>query len=235
MIMNVFIYKLKVNPNIKVLALPIITIAAVVIMLILVFPGFMMRFKEKMAEYKTVQSQEVALSAKLESLRKISVDLLDPDDITVVAFPSKDPSIWVVSQVRKLSNEYKIIISDMSVDRNEKDENFYSANISVEIEANEFPGLLSFLKDLTDILPVTSIENVSVNRNQGLAGDIYSGELRAAYYWYDFPSTLPPMEEPVDELTEKDMQLLGMISSFKQPTFIDLSPGELTDRTEPFN
>src|SRR4030042_5533494 len=233
--MNTLVYRLKMSSNFRMLMVPVFTITVVVLVLIIFAPQGISRIDKKIKEFKSAQSQEVVLNAKLDSLKSISLDTLDPKDITVIALPSKNPAIWVVSHVRRLSSESDIEILKMSVERSKDTEKFKNSSIEFEIDAKDYPTLLTYINNLTKILPLTSLDTVSVKRSSGQEGDVFKGDIAASFYWSDFPKTLPPISEPINELTGEDLNIISLISGFVQPSFIELSPNEPQERLQPYN
>lgn len=226
----------KISSNVKSLLVPAITITIVILMLVLLVPQSITNINKKMQEYKSAQAQENVLSEKVEALRKINLSLLDPEDVTVIGLPSKNPAIWLVSHVRKLTEEYEIEIAKISVDRAGEKNEIKDSSISFEFESKEYPKLLSFIEDLTKILPVSSLNGVSIKRKLDRETvEIYEGSVKISFYWSDFPEKLPPLTAPVNELTAADMNLIGAISGYRKPAFIELAPTEPRDRPQPFN
>jgi hypothetical protein len=232
--MNNLTYKLKVNPNIKILLVPLLTIAVVVILFVLFAPQNITRLDKKMKDYKEAQSQELALSQKLDSLRGLSSASLDPEDISVIALPNKSPGIWVVSQVRRFTKDYEIKIEKMRLSRGRSTGDIESADISFEIKSEDYPSFLAFLNETMTILPFTSLKGVSVKRSLTVQGDVWSGSVDISFYWSDFPTTLPAIDKPLNELTIEENNLIGVISGYKKPLFTELQPDESRERPRPF-
>lgn len=228
-------YKLKISSNIKILIVPVITITVIVFMLIVFAPQSVSKIDQKMKEHKSSQSKEASLNEKLETLRKISPNLLDPSDVTVVALPSKNPAVWVVSHIKRLANEYEVDIEKISVSRSKETDVIKNSNIRIEVKAKDYPTFLLYANDLTKIFPFTSLKAVSVKRTSG-QGEIgvFGVEIDTMFYWSDFPETLPPMDKPLNELTAENLNTIGQISDFKRPVFIELDPDEPKDRVQPF-
>lgn len=223
----------KLSPNIKIISVPLVTIVTVIMIFILFAPQGYSRINSKMTEFKNTQKEENILSSKLDSLKRLSSASLDPEDTSVIALPSKNPGMWIVSQIRRSSRETDIEIVKMSIlNVNEKDE-IKSSDVQFELEAGEYQSLLNFVKDLVVMLPIYSLKIISVERGQG-EGVLFTGKVEATFYWSDFPKTLPAMNEPLNELTEDEINLIGIISGFKRPAFTELTPGQPQDRPMPF-
>ena len=232
--MNNLTYKLKVNPNIKILLVPLLTIAVVVILFVLFAPQNITRLDKKMKDYKEAQSQELALSQKLDSLKGLSSASLDPEDISVIALPSKSPGIWVVSQVRRFTEDYEIKIEKMRLSRGRSTGDIESADINFEIKSEDYPSFLAFLNETMTILPFTSLKGVSVKRSLAAQGDVWSGSVDISFYWSDFPTALPAIDKPLNELTIEENNLISVISGYKKPLFTELQPDESRERPRPF-
>lgn len=234
--MSNFNYKLKVSPNIKFLLSPLLTIAIIVFVLILFVPQGISRIDKSMKEYKKNQKQEEILNEKLETLRVISADSLDPEDVSVIALPSKNPGIWAVSQIRRFTKEYDIKIVELSLSKAKNVDGIKSSGLIFEFDANDYQSFVSVLNDLIVMLPYTSLNTTSIKRSVNQQGqENFTGGMEISLFWSDFPTNLPPLNEPVKELTNEETSLIGVISNYKQPLYTELQPAEPIDRPKPFD
>ena len=230
--MNGFLYKLKVNPNIKILVIPMVTIVIVILTFILFAPQEISKLDSKFKELKSIQSEEISLNTKLDSLKSIPKDILDAGNISVIALPNKNPGIWVVSQAKRFSRDSEVEIIKINVSGRSSSGNINGSDVLFETQLKDYASLLTFLNDLTNMLPVTDLKVVYMERDK--VREIYKGKIQASFYWSDFPTELPALDEPVKELTADENSLIGVISGYKQPLFIELQPGEPQDRPQPF-
>jgi hypothetical protein len=233
--MNNFLYKLKVNPSIKALLVPTGVITVVVLVLIMFAPKGISTINKKMSEYKDGQSEEAKLEEKLSSLKEVSADLLDPDDISVVALPNKNPVIQTISHVKKISEEYDVNILKYNMDRAKGAKELKASSLAFEYETTEYSKFLSFVNDLIEIIPLTTLNSVSLERSENRSGEIsFKGSIKNTFYWSDFPETLPSITTPINTLSNEDLKLIGVVSQYKQPAFIDLPPEKPRERQRPF-
>jgi hypothetical protein len=73
-----------------------------------------------------------------------------------------------------------------------------------------------------------------VKRSLTVQGDVWSGSVDISFYWSDFPTTLPAIDKPLNELTIEENNLIGVISGYKKPLFTELQPDESRERPRPF-
>lgn len=235
--MEMFSYNLKLGNSIKILIAPIVAVTVFIILLFLFVPRGISGINEKLKEYESAHSKEVLLSDKLDSLKKISITSLDPQDITVVAMPSNNPVVWVISNMRRLSEEYGVEVGGISVGRQGVGgaDKILSSVIDFECRAESMEAFLSFVDDLTKTLPITSLDAVTVNKKSGTDVNVFEGKVSLEVYWSEFPTTLPALTQPVNELTNEDLNLIGAVSRYESLSFVDLLPSEPVDRAQPFN
>ncbi len=229
--MDGLVSQTRLGVNFKILITPIVVILSVFLVFVFFLPGNISKINKKIEDYKLEQSKEKVLNEKLESLRKISPDQIDPEDITVIALPSKNPPIWVISQARNLSKELDIEINEITSEKDEKSENLKASILKIEISSDDYTKILSFLNSLVKILPLSFLSSLDLTYEDL---GVYNVSLNLFSYWSDFPENLPPIDKPINELTDDDLNMIKSLSDYKKPLFIELSPQEPREVEMPF-
>jgi len=227
------IFAQKVNPNLKVLIVPILVIGIVLVLSLVLVQRGIPPVNGKIKEFRSAQEEETALTQKLNSLTSAQLDPLDSAEVAVFALPGKNPAMWLVSQAKITSSEIPVELSKISISNKSEAEAVVSSEFSLEFEAGDYPAFLSFIKDMTVILPIYSLKSVELESKGEL--DTFQGEIDSTFYWSNFPKTLPPLTQALEELSSEETDLLGEISNYKFPSFTDLTPSERQDRPQPFN
>lgn len=223
----------KFGPNVKILAYPVLTLSLLVILFSLFAKKGITLVNNKITEFNTVEKEERALEVKLSSLQNFPLETLSSVELISVALPSKNPAVWLTSQVKRTSRETEVAITKIEVTNLNASEDITGSDFSLEFETSDYSSMLNFLKDIIVYLPISYVEEVKAERMGGR--DFITTEVDFTFYWSDFPKTLPPLTEPLQELTGEDDALLSEISNFKMPVFIELDPDSPQDRPNPFN
>ena len=112
------------------------------------------------------------------------------------------------------------------------DENLNTMVMDIHLISQDPAKVLNFLMSLPTIAPILTIGEIEMEKGQG--GEWTSGT-KISIYWSGLPATLPPIDEPVNDLTSKEKAILNQVSSLTIPTFTILEPTSPKDRLTPFN
>ena len=227
------ILSFKVSPNLKVLIVPISIIGVVLLLSLVLVQRGISPVNTKIKEFYSAQEEEVALTQKLNSLKSNSIEPLDTAEVAVVALPDKNPGMWLVLQAKKTSEESQVNLSKITISNQSETNTIVSSELSLEFEVVDYSSFLSFIKNLTVVLPIYSLKKVDLERKTGL--NTLQGEINSAYHWSSLPKTLPPLTQALEELSSEETDVLGEISNYKFPTFTNLTPSEPQERSQPFN
>jgi hypothetical protein len=221
------------TPNLKVLIVPISIIGVVLVLSLVLVQRGISPINGKIKEFSSAQEEEAALTQKLNSLKSASIAPLDSAEVAVVALPEKNPGMWLVSQAKKSSSESQVDLSKITISNQSETDEIVSSELSLEFEVPDYPSFLTFIKNMTVILPIYSLTNVELERKAGL--DNLVGEINSTYHWSGLPKNLPPLTQALEELSSEETDVLAEISNYKLPTFSNLTPSEPQERSQPFN
>lgn len=224
--------KRSISPNLKILALPTGTILVVIFLFLGLIQVGYGRITSQLEEYHSAKDTQVSLNEKLNVLRQVSSSLPEADT-TVIAMPDKNPGAWVVSQVRGVSQENNVTLGSLDITAAKSEDSFNKLQMSAELLLQDYASLIVLLKDLTNIAPVSTIDEVQVTG--ATPGGALEGTLKMTFYWSSLPTSLPAIDEAVNELTSQEQDILEKIGELEFPTFTILSPLGPTERQTPFN
>jgi len=204
----------------------------VVLLLLFVFAlrvgiGQIISLSKKVAESKV---EEQVLSQKLEILKTSEESALPLADLSLVAIPSENPALIVISQLKNLAGEKGVGLSNIEAKQTAAVASIFHTEIEVTVEGEMGP-LFDFLKGLGSISPLLSLDQVIIRQESGIA------KVDALIFgnFAPLPTTLPSITSPLDELTAEEKDILAKISSYSQPVFTEVTPSGPFERVDLFN
>lgn len=180
-------------------------------------------------KFSAQMRKEQTLKQKSELLRTLEKSILEQADLTSFALPNKNASFAVVSQLNKLAGENLVFITNLRIGGETKDGNLSSSDLGFDVEGT-VSSVLSFLKGVGNIAPITLIDKIQLNQTQ----DVARATVRVKTFWADFPSTLPAVSEPIEDLTKEEEEILVKVVNLTPPDFVNLEPQAPTEKTNPF-
>ncbi len=223
----------SISPNIKVMAIPVIVLAVVVTLFVYMINVGYSRITKQIEEYKTNQGIEGVLSGKLTLLKNVQSEVEDNTDTTILALPDRNPATWSISQLRQESIKNQVTMDSINVSNPASiEENLNTMDIDIHVVGEDIAKVLNFLMGLTTYAPISTIREAQMEKSQG--GGL-EASVKTSIYWSQLPLTLPAIDEPVNDLTSEEKQILNQISSLTRPTFTTLEPAAPKERLIPFN
>lgn len=183
--------------------------------------------RQKVLEGRRIEN---TLVAKEALLREVEVDISGFVDSASSAVPEKNPALVMLSQLKNLALVNGLTLTTFKVASETQAAGLGSVDVSFDIDGT-LPATLSFLKSLSTIAPISTIEKVKVNT----ASQVASSNITIRVYFAEYPAKLPSLTEAVNNLTEEERKLLDMLSGLTQPVFTSLTPQPASGRVTPFN
>ena len=176
------------------------------------------------------QKDQTTLSQKLKVLSSVSTTAAQEAEAATSALPEGNPALVVVSQLKNLASSKGIILSAMkSSAGSDSGGSFSDVTISFTIDGPR-ASVLSFLQDISQIAPLTSVVSVGINEFAGV--DDATVNLRS--YWAPFPKTISPINQAITDLNSSEKQTLSEINNLTQPTFAQVTPLQGNTNPNPF-
>lgn len=203
--------------DLKVLALPFLTVVSIVVACIFVGNFAYTRISAQMADNASLIVTESALKAKVISLGTLPPDISSEVLVATQVLPQDNSGLSLITLVRTLASANSLEVTDFRSGAESSSESMVelkSSTVSFDIRG-ERAGVLAFLLGLGKIAPINSIEKVAIqNAPDGLVGA--SVDVKA--YWSAFPTTISAISEPISILNETDQAVLSEISEYILPT-----------------
>jgi hypothetical protein len=218
------------NPNVKILFLPISIILVLSILIYLSVSRGYLQINQKLDELKSMQSTEGILEHKVEVLRNVQQGVLGNAETTLVVLPEDNSALFSIAQIKKFLPQ-DAQITKIEVSASEEDNDVRRTKIRLEADFLNIGDITPFIRQVRDAAPLTTVDGVKLSDSQGLK----NAEITFFAYWSEFPEKVPPITKPVVELNDDDQKTLFTLSNYQTPEFTTLEVGQTTDRQNPFN
>lgn len=215
--------------NFQILLLPLGLLLVLVILFVVAIRVGFSRISAQRQSLSESQRNENILSQKQSVLSELQPELETSADATTLSMPDKNPALLVFSQLKGVAASNGVALINLKISPEVKEKEISRIEILLDVDGDIFQ-IISFMEQLHDIAPLVQLERIKINQSGGLARA--NTTLRG--YWADFPEKLPPLTEPVKELTSDEVDLLTRLSTLVPPLFSNLSPTEPTVRGDPF-
>ena len=177
------------------------------------------------------RKDNTTLTQKLNLLTSISETAETGAIASVTALPSTNSALAVISQLKILSSQNGLIMTNMRGAGEAKDNSGLSrADVSFDVSGARVQ-VIAFLKGIAGIAPITLVDKIKINELGGVARATVS----VKSFWAAFPKTLPALNQPLSDLTSSEKKTLGDISKLTQPGFINIPPSEISGKPDPFS
>jgi Tfp pilus assembly protein PilO len=221
---------MSVNPNLRVVLLPVFSL---IMLVVLVFPVFRYGYGQiagQMERLNEKESEILKLENKLQILREVKDSVLGSMDTSLLAVPSVNPGIWKLFQVYSISTDSSVSLLKRDVDaETSKGNNIYGSKISFVIQG-DFEGIFEYLENLNKYVPLFTIENVAIKKEKGS----FLANVNIMVYRVPLPTELPALTQPIKRLSNSEMEMLEKLEKMKPPEFTTVDPIEPSERKDPF-
>lgn len=204
-------------------------LALLFVLLIVVYKLAISQLPVQRNKFSEQMRKEQVLRQKSELLRNLESSVLEQADLTSFALPNKNSSFAVVSQLNKLAQENSALITNLRIGSETKDETLSSSDLSFDVEGVS-ASVLTFLQGISKIAPIVLTDRAQVNEALGVA----RATVRVKVFWAEFPTALPAVSQPLNDLTQEEEEVLEKIITLTPPEFVYLEPQQPTEKTNPF-
>lgn len=203
--------------------LPLVTFIVVVSLTATVGRFALNKIFETRDQIKELEGKNKLLEAKKVVLSGVNIEEIKKQVKTaVLAVPSENPSIFVLSSIRGQAQEGGLVISNFKVaEKEEAKKTARAVEVSFDLQGSIF-STLSFLKAVENSSPLTKLTNIkfTVSGAQALT------KVTATTAWAPLPGELGKTESPLEPVTSAEQELLGKLAGLRQPSLgqVPLSP-----------
>lgn len=214
----------------KFLAVPTAILAVLLVLLVFVLKFGISKITVLKASLREAQKKESILRQKQDFLTRLDSGVLSQTNSVVAALPDTNSSLSALYQIKTLALNTAVNPTNFKVGAETKEKSSLSkVDITFEVEG-EIGNLVSFLSSLKTIAPLLTINRIDLS----LADSRALATVRVSSYWSEFPTELPPLTEPLREMTSDESETLAQVLLLTPPPFVQLSASAPVEREDPF-
>jgi Tfp pilus assembly protein PilO len=217
--------------TLKIIIVPLLTFVGLLVCFVIAAQLIVSRISPLRDQITTSSEQETALRAKLATLSSIDSKILEQSDTAYVALPDQNPAAVVMSQVRKVAANNSLSITSVSASAINSTTDLSTA--AVEIKARgEVANLFAFVAALKNLAPLINIDRTKIVVIPEGKAEL---QISVNTYWAAFPQKLPALSQPIEGLSEDEVNLLSKLIELQKPDFARLTPSAPSEpRQDPF-
>lgn len=223
--------KSSVSPNITTLALPIIYLVVLVIVAFISIKAGYQQIDKQRKDVNAAKKTESILNEKYNTLQDAQSFISKYVDPASFALPDKNPSLYILSQMKQLTSLRPVVVADFNFGRGSTltSEDIGSVSMSFNISGS-VNDVISYYQDMIKLAPIITFATFDITTDsQALQVDT-----RADSFYAEYPDKLPSITQPISKLTSSEMQTLEEISTLTPPSFTTLDPNGPFTRENPF-
>lgn len=219
------------NPkDLKPLALPVFLILVIIALFFVGYKTLWGRIADERAKLNTARKNEATLVQKRDLLSQVGSEISPYIDAATISIPEKNSSLLMISQLRQVVSQNVLEATDIAVSSpNSAEKGMSRVQLQFQVDG-DLNQLISFINQFQNVAPIPQVEQVSITN----VGGTSRAEVSLNVYFAPFPEQLPPLTEPVSELTSEERELLDILSQLQLPPLLGVSPSGPTFRSNPF-
>jgi hypothetical protein len=222
----------KMKLNITALIFPVIFFILFLVLFVFSSKTAYSKISGQLKSIKDIDTKNSAIEAKIEELRNIKTDSFPDSEVILTSFPEDDPSLWMLTQLRRKSEEYSLFVENQKISFSDPDTEIVSSDISFDL-IGDVSNILKFLLEMDKVAPISSLNKVVFSLKS--AGGIGAGAtVDMSVYHSKIPTQLSQMNEPVNKLTDEENQTLIRLSKMEPPEFTKFTPNPPFEVVSPF-
>lgn len=223
------IYSMKADLKIILKAsLPLLATVLVFVVILKFGLGKVTEVREKV---DVAERDQAILGQKLNVLQDASGIILSSSSTSLLALPESNPSLSVISQLRRLSAERGISLSNIKTSGEITDKSgLKRVDVTFDLEGSR-TLVIDFLQSIDKFAPISGVDKIKLNE----AGGVIRGSIVVKSFWSELPKKLPSLTDKINDLTADEKQTLTQISGLIKPIFVEVPPSDSTARSDPFN
>lgn len=218
--------------NIASLAVPLGFVVVLIVFFIFGYKIMLGKINSMRSELSAAKKDEIILIEKKQLLSEIKDEVALFIDSSVVAVPEKNAALPMISQLKSAIDSRLLSLSNLDISSPSKAKrniNLNKVKMEFEVDGDLFQ-LIQLVKGLTDIAPISKIDKMEIAKS----GEVAQASVSLSVYFAPYPTELPPLTEPLKELSSDEIEVLNRLSQLQRPSFIEVSPTGPTGRRSPF-
>ena len=215
--------------------------SAVLVPFVLVTVGFIVNFllinfsikgyEDFKIKLDSLNSTKQVLTKKVNTLRQVTIAVPDKLSFINLAIPEKDAVIMAVSQIKTMSSEQGLLVSNIKSGNSINiDKTLSKSAVTFDVEGPK-ETVLSFIASFSKTLPIVNLQRIKIAET--------NGTLRATLSFNVFSDDLPvkisAVSEAVESLTAEEIEKLSEISTYRLPPITTTTSRQDFNKQDLFN
>lgn len=218
----------------KTLLLPGVLLVIISFSLIGLFILFQ-KLGEVREQITTLEQRILVLSSKQDLLSRLAkAQIQSQVNLSTKALPEKSTLPTVIARIKDAAADSGVTILQVRVAgaEGEKSGSLSSVDIQLDCEG-KVTDVDNFLSEIGRSLPIIFVERGRLSSPFGLA----QTTLTLRTFWERIPSSLPPIDQPIQSLTQEEQQLIANLQNFKEQRTAFVVPlvSAVESRPNPFS
>lgn len=217
--------------NLRIMAIPALSILVVVVIFLLAGNFVVAKITSLIAENEAAQKSKAMLQDKLSSLQTTQAQVANSAQSLTMALPSANTSLAISSQLRVIGAENSLGLENFSVGTEIKEGAI--SHVDVTFDANgPSANILNFIEQTKTIAPLNKVKRLKLTT---ASGEVSRANIVVSSYWAAFPTKIPAVSDPLQQITPEEQTLLTTLSTLRSPQFLELSPESGGGKADPFS
>lgn len=217
--------------NFRLLAPSLGVIIGVILLSLFSFRFAWGRITQIQSATAVVQKEERALREKLDILEDLSSSgITSQVTSATTALPANNSGLMTLAQLKSLALLQGITLGNIKMG-NPVSGSLSSVEIALDADGS-FPAVVGYIKSLSRAAPLMGLDELQIVSSGGEA----RASLAILTYWAPYPAKIPPLTEPITDLTADERKYLEELRVLTAPPFTaDIKPSSPVDRSNPFS
>lgn len=217
--------------NLRIMAVPALSILVVVVIFILAGNFVISKIGSLITENENAQRTKAMLQDKLSSLQTTQSQVAQSVQSLTAALPSSNTSLAISSQLRSIAATNSLTLENFSVGTEIKDGAMSHVDVTFDAQGSS-EGILNFTEETTTIAPLNKVKRLKLTT---ASEGVTRANIVVSSYWSAFPTKIPAVSDPLQQITPAEQELLTNLSTLKSPEFLELSPEPGGGKADPFS
>ncbi len=173
------------------------------------------KMTKKISEEEKVKQ---VLTEKLKVLSSVSATVGSSANTVLAAMPSTNPSLSLMYQLKILSSNYQLVLSNVKSSVDENMTSMMALNSSFDISGSK-DQIFSFIKAIGGIAPITFVQKVDLSESVGA----YTATVTTKTYFAPLPTKMPAVTQAITDLSSTEKALLSQMNGLSRPVVLEIN------------
>lgn len=216
--------------NLRVISVPAAALIGVILVFILAGNFVWGKINSLLDDYGQAQKEQATLKDKLSSLQNNQSQISDFAQSLIAALPDGNSSLALISQLKSVAQTNNLTVQNIEGGAEISESGLSHVDISFDVQGANLP-IFNLLDSSKTIAPLNKVTRFKLTTSG--SGSLANITVRS--YWAGLPTKIPAVSDPLQKITPEEQTTLQGLSSLRQPQFVELTPSQGGNRTNPFS